>query len=53
MDTWISDTSDSIDLNTRKKYFSRNFQSLGSLLIGFRVQKYKNTSDKNPKPIIT
>ena len=53
LDTWISDTSDPTDLNTTNNYLFCTFQSLGSWLIGSRVQKYKNISDKNPKPAVT
>ena len=37
MDTWISDTSDPTDLNTKKNYLFRTFQSLGSWPVESRV----------------
>ena len=50
--TWISDTSDPADLNTRKNYLFCTFQTLGSRLTLDPVQIYKNISDKNPEPIV-
>ena len=38
MDTWINDTSDPTNLNTKKNYFFRTFQSLWSWPIGSRVR---------------